>query len=205
MMNQAFWSYLLISTEVLIPPGLRSCPKSATQGLLYILYCFPVIRDLPNEKRHWPRIMFGFILCDHFFSCTTETPTRIEAKCAAVSFPSWADLNKELMTSKNLILFEPQFLPHKVEIKHWLGNFWFLFTKKSLISINAHKFKAPLLGNGFDLFLDRIKGLSVRNPPTKQSEVTHDSIPGTLLWGNKLSVEIAVKFPAEHMENGSEN
>lgn len=65
---------------------------------------------------------------------------RIEAKCAAVPFPSWADLNQELMTRKILIHFEQQFLLHKVEIKHWLGNLRFLFTKTSFISINAHKF-----------------------------------------------------------------
>lgn len=57
-----------------------------------------------------------------------------------MSFPSWAELNQELMTSKILILFEQQFLLHKVEIKHLLGNLWFLFTKTSLISTNAHEF-----------------------------------------------------------------
>lgn len=78
---------------------------------------------------------------------------------------------------------------------------WFLLMPTSLWTTA----KTPLLGNGFDLFLDWIKGVSVRNLPTKQSEISPDSNPGILLRGNELSVQIAVKFPAEHMENGTKN
>lgn len=67
---------------------------------------------------------------------------------------------------------------------------WFLLTLTNLWTT----VKALLLVNGSDLCLNWTKGLSVRNPPTKQPEITRDSNPGTFLWGNELFVQIAVKF-----------